>query len=127
MSLRVQAERDLGMILSDDVFGFAWDISVTDTTGTVYPFKGFSNDIAQMLDPDTGLLVSGRVASVALRIADFEALGIGLPRRVSDESLQPWIVTFNDINANSFDFIIRQSDPDRALGMIVLLLEAYTR
>lgn len=126
MGLRELAEQDLGAILEDSAYGFGWSITLTDPAGlTDSNLIGFSDDISQVIDPDTGQLVSGRLASVALRISSLLTAGFTLPRGVADQSSKPWVVTFNDINGTSHTFKVRQADPDRALGLIVCILEGY--
>lgn len=125
MGLRELAERDLGAILEDSVYGFGWPITVTNPAGVSEPLTGFSNDIAQVVDPDTGQLVSGRSASVALRISSLLAVGFVIPYGVVDQSLKPWVVVFDDINGTPHTFKVRQADPDRTLGMVVASLEGY--
>lgn len=126
MSLRDLAERDLGRILEDSATGFGWPITLTDPAGLTDPgLVGFSDDISQTIDPDTGELVSGRLASVALRISSLIAAGFTVPRGVPDQASKPWVVTFNDINGTAHTFKVRQANPDRALGMVVCILEGY--
>ncbi len=124
--LRSIAESDLGAILEDSVRGFGWAITVTNPDGISACLTGFSDDIAQVIDPDTGLAVSGRLASVALRVSSLTAAGLGLPRGIADSKLKPWIVEFNDINGNAFKFKVQQSNPDRALGLVTCILELYS-
>lgn len=128
MGLREIAEQDLGVILEDETAGFGWPIVLTAPDGTIGSLTGFSDDIAQVIDPDTGQAVSGRLASVALRNAlIFQELpGLGLPRGIADTGSKPWLVTFNDINGTSYTFKVSESNPDRALGVTVCLLELYT-
>lgn len=126
MGLREIAERDLSGILEDKDYGFGWDISVIDPDGTqVNDLVGFSNDIAQMIDPDTGQAVSGRLASAVLRISSLVTAGLDLPVGISDGTLKPWVISFNDINGNNHTFKVAQSNPDRALGIVSLILESY--
>ena len=125
MSLRDLAEADLGNILEDDIYGFGWSINITDPNNVVTPFIGFSDDISQIIDPDTGQAISGRLASVALRISSLVNAGLGLPKGISDSNSKPWLVEFNDINGTSHTFKISKSDPDRALGLLVCILELY--
>jgi hypothetical protein len=119
------AEQDLGLIVEDSVTGFGWDITLTDTAGFTGTFTGFSDDIGQVIDPDTGEAVSGRLASIALRISTLLAAGFTLPEGIADASLKPWLVAFDDINGNPYTFKVQQSNPDRALGLVTCLLEAY--
>lgn len=128
MGLRQLAEQDLGAILEDSVTGFGWPITLTAPDGTFGALTGFSDDIAQIIDPDTGQVVSGRLASAALRTAAIAAAlpGKGLPVGVADAASKPWLVAFDDINGNPYTFKVAQSNPDRAIGLITLLLEFYT-
>lgn len=125
MNLRQLAERDLGAILEDSANGFGWDIVLTAPDGARHPVTGFSDDIAQVVDPETGLIVSGRLASVALRMSTLQRAGLELPRAISDTAAKPWGVEFCDIIGHSHRFKIIQSHPDRALGLITLILEIY--
>ena len=125
MGLRQMAESDLGRILEDTTTGGGWPMVVTDPDGSAAPLTGFSNDISALIDPDTGQAVSGRLATVSLRISAITAAGLALPRGIADAGIKPWIVEFDDINGNPFKFKVSQSNPDRALGMVVLILELY--
>lgn len=126
MNLRLQAEADLEFILEDNLAGFGWAITLTDPNGTSSPLTGSPNDISQVVDPETGQVVSGRSASVALRVSSiFEAGFNSLPVGVADSNSKPWLAQFNDINGNSHTFKIIQTNPDRTLGIVTCILEAY--
>jgi len=127
MGLRELAERDLGVIMEDGAYGPAWPVTLTDPAGNVSTgLYGLSNDISQVVDPDTGQLVSGRVASVAFRTSTLQAQGFSMPQGIHDQASLPWRVTFNDINGGAHSFKVRQTDPDRTLGIVVCILEAWT-
>lgn len=126
MSLRQIAENDLAITLEDGVNGFGWPITVTDPAGLSAPLSGQSQDIAQLIDPDTGQAVSGRLASVTLRISSLTLAGFtSLPRNIEDESLKPWLVAFDDINGSPYIFRVQDSNPDRELGLVTCLLETW--
>lgn len=125
MSLREQADQDLGFILNDSC-GFTWPITLTDPDGNIANLAGVSDDIAQLIDPDTGEAVSGRLASACLRIQEIYDAGLTLPRGVSSRASRPWLVQFDDINGLPYTFKVSRSNPDRMLGEITLILEAYT-
>lgn len=125
MGLRQIAESDLGGILEDSLTGFGFSVTVTDPLAATATLTGFSDDISQLIDADTGQAVSGRLASVALRISSLITAGLGLPQAIADSNLKPWIVEFNDINGVAYTFKVSQSNPDRALGIIVCTLELY--
>lgn len=124
--LRELAEQDLGVILEDGVYGFGWSITVIDPNAVSGILTGFSNDIAQVIDPDTGQAVSGRLATAAIRISSLTAAGLGLPVGIEDPNNKPWQVRFNDINGNAYTFKVKDGNPDRALGLVVCVLELYS-
>lgn len=125
MNLRIQAEADLGVILEDSAMGFGWPIKVTDPDGKTGELTGFSDDISQIIDPDTGVAVTGRLASAALRISSLTEEGLGLPKAIADKTKKPWTIEFEDINGNPFLFKVSESNPDRALGLVICILETY--
>ena len=125
MGLRELAEADNRIILNDGTFGFGYSIILTNPAGTVAPLTGFSNDISQVIDPDTGVAVSGRLATAALNINDIVAAGLELPKGIADAGSKPWLIRFDDINGNAHTFKVSKSDPDRAIGMLICTLEFY--
>lgn len=124
MGLREQAAADSRAFL-EDAAGFSWPVTVTAPSGTSAALHGFTTDISQTIDPDTGQLVMGREASVALPIEALVDAGLGLPRGISDGSGKPWLVAFSDVNGNAYAFKVREAMPDRAIGVVVCRLEAY--
>lgn len=126
MGLREQAERDLSFIVEDADNGFGWSITLTDPSGHSAALVGLSNDIAQAIDPGTGMLVSGRVASVALRISTLKEKGFTeLPKNIEDSSRKPWVVVFDDIGGESHKFKVCEGNPDRSIGLVTCQLEGY--
>lgn len=125
MGLREQAKADNRVILNDSAFGFGYSISLENPAGTAKPLTGFSNDISQVVDPDTGVAVSGRLATAALHISDIIDAGLELPKGIADAGSKPWLIRFDDINGNAHTFKVSKSDPDRAIGMLICTLEFY--
>lgn len=124
MGLRELAAVHARSILGDE-YGFTWPISVTDPEGKTAALKGFSNDVHRGIDPQTGLPISDRIASIAVSMAALVAAGLELPKGVSHESEKPWIVSFDDINGHSHTFKVREAEPDRGLGIVTCRLEAF--
>lgn len=125
MNLRQQAAADLQGIVEDTVGGFGWPVLVTDPNNVTVALVGLTTDIGMMIDPQTGQAITGRKASVALRIASLTAAGFEMPRGVSSEDERPWLVAFEDINGVGFTFKVTEAMPDRAIGLVVCTLEAY--
>ena len=125
MGLRVIAEADLAVLLEDGVHGFGFPITLTDPNGNVKPFTGYTNDISQTVDPDTGQAIIGKVVNVALRLSKIFDAGMTLPQGIADNNSDPWVVTFDDLKGDTSTFKVFDSAPDRTLGIIVLHLSEY--
>lgn len=124
MSLRQQAADDLVGIV-ESTSGFGWPITVTSPAGVSLAMTGLSTDIGTTLDPETGLPVTGRRASVALSTASLSDGGLDMPMGAYDKSTKPWLVTFDDIGGTEYVWKVIQTMPDRALGLITCVLERY--
>lgn len=122
MGLRVQNEADLAESMEDED-DFGWPITVTDPNGVSQPLIGLSTDIMQIIDPDTGMVLKGRTASVALRISSL--VFSSLPEAVANSAAKPWRADFEDINGSPYTFKVKESSPDRAIGIVVCILETY--
>lgn len=123
MSLRIQAELDARAIL-EDRSAFGWPVMLADPSGKIEEVTGFSNDISLVVDPDTGMLVSGRDATIAVSIQTLRAAGFEADPRAVSQGL-PWVVEFWDINGNLGRFKVSRTSPDRSIGLIVMHLEVY--
>lgn len=124
MGLREQAAADNRAIL-EDTAGFGWPIRVTDPAGTVAELVGVSTDVFQAIDPGTGQIVSGRSAEVTLSIAALTAAGLGMPKGEADATKKPWRIRFNDVAGAAYEFAVAEARPDRTLGCVLCVLEAY--
>jgi hypothetical protein len=123
MSLREKAEAVLlAAIENSDLFGQA--VTVINPSGTTLDTVGLCNDIAQSIDPQTGVVISGRQVSVALRLSSLSVFST-LPIAVPESAGRPWLVRFADILGAERTFKVRETYPDRTLGVLVLILEAY--
>mgnify|MGYP006987896169 CR=1 FL=1 len=105
--------------------GFAWPIVVTNPDGRSVCLRGFSTDISDVIDLETGQLVSGRQAEVALPMAAVSKAGLELPQHVASEAGKPWLMKFEDIEGSSHTFKVLRTAPDRTVGLILCYLEAY--
>ncbi len=125
MGLRETAAADNRAILEDSAGGFGWPVTVRDSSGLEASLVGFSGDISQAIDVETGQLVSGRQAHVTLSLATLAAAGLGVPSGVAERDRRPWVVKFNDIAGESHTFKVSDARPDRTIGCVVCTLEAY--
>ncbi len=125
MNLALQAAADLIAIVGDSAAGFGWPITVTDPNQLTATLTGFRTDISQEINPETGQLVSGRTASVALPIASLALAGLGVPRGIADKTSRPWLITFSDLAGVPHTFKVSEARPDETLGLVVCMLEAW--
>ena len=115
MSLRAQAEADLQSTFETDS-GFGVPVTVTDPdgfTGTEQLY-GNTGDIGEVIDPDLGIAVSGRLAHVTLRLSSLMAAGFtDMPRGIAEASVKPWIVSFAGPSTPALTYKVKSSRPDR--------------
>lgn len=121
MGLRAQARLDAKAILEDSTSGFGWPVTLTSPVGVAASLVGYTTDVGQSIDPDTGQAVAGRRASVALSIASLTEM----PEGIADSGRKPWIATYADSEGKVSDWKVIEVLPDRAAGVVVLLLERY--
>ena len=121
MNLRDLAAADTKKFLTDTK-GFGVAITLTSPAGVVTELTGYSTDISLGIDPETGVTVSSRQASVALAYDDLTEIPVNIP----SEASKPWLVTFVDpVKGAVYEFRVLSSIPDRAIGSIVLMLEQW--
>ena len=116
------AQAVLKSILENVMTGFGEALTLITPSDVEYSVKGFSNDIGQTIDPDTGQLVSGRNAQVTLSLESIMALGIGIPEGISSSDSKPWRIRYTDLSGAVVTFAVITSSPDRSLGSLVLYL-----
>lgn len=125
MNIRQLAEQDLSVTLEDAETGFGWPVILTDPDGVSVNITAQSNDVSQIIDPDTGVAVSGRQCAAVMRLSSLYALGVGIPKGVPEPDRTPWLVQFPDINGIPYTFKVEYSDPDRTLGTVTLILGVW--
>ncbi len=125
MSFRDDVEKDIQSVLEDDVSGFGNSITLIDPNGVSHDFKGYSADIAQTIDPDTGQAVIGRWNSVALMMSSVLSVFPSLPIGVMDENIKPWTLIFNSINGVTTKYKVMSTQPDRTVGVITITCSFY--
>lgn len=121
MGLRAQAAADAKAILEDSVSGFGWPLTLTSPAGEATLLTGFATDVSESVDPETGVIVSGRQASVTISLLSLPEL----PTGVAESTRRPWRVTFADVTLAALTWKVVEVLPDRALGVVRLILEAY--
>ena len=125
MGLRQEIRRHSKRIPSDVAHGFAWSLVVTDPDGKSACMTGFATDVADLIDPETGMAVSGRQAEVALHMDTLTDAGLEHPAYIASGAGKPWTVKFNDIEGVAHTFKVMRSAPDRTTGVVLCFLEAY--
>jgi hypothetical protein len=118
MNLRVQAEADLAFTLEDDVSGYGWPMTLTDTQAipVVHNVKGQYHRVGVDIDPQTGLLISGNKSAVTVRLS---TLAGQLPAK-------GWKVATTDITGAAVTGEVPDKGVmlDRALGVATMVFKA---
>lgn len=124
MGLRIEAEAALEEII-ENTDDFGWPMTLYNPSGESLPVVGLNFDVSQLIDPQTGLVVAGRTATASLRISTLLAAGFDIPEGIADRTVKPWRIEVTDINANEYNLKVKESQPDRTLGLVTLVLETY--
>lgn len=126
MNLRLQAAADLQAILSDTASGFARAITVTPPTGAPVALTGLWTDVGMAIDPNTGMMVTGRKASVALSRAALRTAGLADPKGVADSTSKPWVISYVELDGvTTTRWKVSSTAPDHAADVILCFLETY--
>ena len=120
MGLRQQAALD-GKAILEDLAGFAWPLTLTSPIGVTTSLLGLTQDVGQTIDPDTGQAVAGRRATVVLSLASLPEM----PEAVAQTTRKPWVARFADSQGVTAQWKVVEVLPDRVLGQVTLILEAY--
>ena len=127
MSLRAQAEADLAVTL-EAATDFGQPFTLTDPAGfsSVEQLYGAAGDIGQVIDPETGIAVSGRHATLTARMSTLTAAGYSaLPEGIASTATPPWLVEFAGASTAAQKYKVKASLPDRTLGLVTLILEFW--
>ena len=125
MTLRQLAETQLATLVESQTQGFGHEVTLVDPDGVSEQVVGLNCDIAQSIDPTTGMIISGRTASITFRNSTMINLFGKLPVAITETINTPWTVVMNDINGVTGTFKICRTMPDRTIGIVVCFLENY--
>ena len=127
MSLLDVAEADGRTILAD-LNGFGHALTLVNPAGQEAALRGATRDISLTIDPNTGVPVAGRQASVVLSLTVVVAAGLGMPRVIAETSGRPWLVRWTNPTGEPRVFKVADVSPDESRGadVVALMLEAYS-
>jgi hypothetical protein len=116
------AALDFASILNTD----GGTVTLQAPDARVATLRANTQDISHAIDPQTGMTVSGRTASVALSLVDLLAANMA-PCAVSDnKASKPWVVRFTEtVSGVQHTFKVQETKPDRTIGALILILEIY--
>ena len=116
MNLIETAESDLNFTLEDVETGFGVSLTFFTSVGLPKVIPCQTTDISYFMDPETGQGISSRTVEITGRITTFENNEI--TPSVGD------IVKYYDTNNVEYKSSIRQTIPDRKIGVYKIILEA---
>jgi hypothetical protein len=113
------------MILEDPSGLSNVPITLTSPAGVATIVPGFPTDVSESVDPETGVVVSGHQAAVAISLLALIAAGVEMPTGVVEKSRRPWLVAFTDATGEAHTWKVVEALPDRTVALVRLLLEGY--
>lgn len=125
MSLRAIANADLKEIVNDPETG-GDQCTITAPDESQATFNVLNNDIHLSIDPNTGQMVTGRQATIAVLINELLDEGFEKISGIADKTSRPWVVEIDDVNGISGKFKVIEAVPDSTIGLEVLSLEVYS-
>lgn len=122
------AQQDKAFTLKDSVFGFGTAITITDPDLLSADVTGRTNDISFAIDPNTGVAISGRTATIAIDMQELTDKGFSsLPVAQTDKTKKPWLVEYTDQLGKAHVFIVLEANPDLTLGIVLCTLQFYEK
>lgn len=103
---------------------FAVAMKLTSPEGRTVTIAGLQADIGLSIDPETGVAIAGRKASVAISSALLAELGVELPQNIPEDDRRPWLVEWTPPTGGAQKMKVVSTIPDK-LGIVVLHLERY--
>lgn len=125
MRLLDRVRKDSQKIMNSTRYGFSTDIELINPDGLTLPFKAIVAVIHNLIDPDTGVPVSGFLATASINILDLKDQSVEMPEGEMDENERPWLIRESDILGQQVTYKIVSTAPDKANGNIVCDLGAY--
>lgn len=100
-------------------------MTVTDPVGVAAELTALVTDHFSAIDPETGIPVAGRTASVTISMGSLDDAGMALPSGVMDPAALPWRVTFAGADGVTQTYRVTEVLPDRSIGAVVCRLEFF--
>lgn len=119
--------RALAQSVVEDTSAFASEVTCTDELAVSATLAGFVNEIALAVDPDTGVQVSLKQASVVLSRASIAESGLAYPKAIPDTTGAPWRVAWAGADGVTRTCKVIEVVPDENPGidLVTLKLDAY--
>lgn len=111
MNIRTLAQDDLELILEDFENGTAQEVIFYDENKVGVTVNCWGADISAVIDPNTGLNVTQRTISIYARMSTLTMKDVFLKQN-------------SKVTISSKNFIIKDFQPDRTLGIVAIMLEA---
>lgn len=124
MSLLARAAADVRSILNDVAGGFAIPITIIPPDYAEVVINGFQTDVGLAIDPDTGVMVAGRKASIVISQADLAAADLAIPEGIPEDDENPWLVRWTPPTGGEQTMKVVSALPDK-LGCLVLTVVSW--
>jgi hypothetical protein len=124
VSLLARVRNDIARI-TQNTKEFASVVKLTSPAGVTRDVAAITNEVWQGLDPNSGNIVNGASASVAISLDALTKAGLGIPQNDHDRKAKPWRVELTLADGVARTYKITESRRDMTLGLIWYVLEHY--
>jgi hypothetical protein len=126
VSLIERARKDVARILQN-TNEFASTVKLTSPAGVTRDVAAVTNEVWQGLDPNSGNIVNGAVASIAISLDALSKAGLGIPQNSRDTKAKPWLVEMTLADGAPRTYTVEESRRDMGLGVIWYVLGEYQK
>lgn len=118
MSLKARAQKDIQKITGNlNEWADECVFTAPDTTQTTVNVIHTKHHLG--IDPDLGIPINTRVASVAFSEAN---LTVSIRNASGEVNMDGWQASVKDSTGNTDDYFVKEWFPDEMIGMIVVIL-----
>lgn len=125
MSLLDRVRKDVARI-TQNTNEFASAVKLTNPSGQFATVAALTGEVWQGLDPNSGNVVNGAVASIAISIEALTKANLGgIPHNSKNPTERPWRVELELADGVRYTYAINESRRDMTLGLIWYVLKRY--
>lgn len=125
MSLLDRVRSDVARI-TQNTKEFASEVKLQNPSGQFATVAAITNEVWQGLDPNSGNIINGAVASIAISLDALTKASLGgIPQNPHNAKEKPWLVELTLADGVPRTYKIAESRRDMQMGLIWYVLSRY--